>query len=435
MRYSTLPAGMHKAYRRVLDMRRTPWAPYLPFATPSYEYTQSQAWKNIKELENSENKTEFSFFPPTSVFWGVKDEDRLARYIYMFIRLLPVLATRQRLHRKDSRTCAPLTKKEWRSVLGGEYFHNRHWTKDDPEPFDIEKFWIRGDLAFFGEGLHQKIRETGEVQLGRLGCGCEPTLEEVKANSRLKAAFVYLANVHNHLHQLAYLVQPGLKDAEDIPPTTLRNGSSVMLPDFCFSESTLRDERSPLICQMLQVVLGQMDGVQESGRVTWDQRPLRADDSPPSPQEEAEQCRADTHALIDLFLLGKDEDDAKFFEEKKFRACNSALETISLVNLDDAAVEQLHADLLERWFVSCLRKGQWPCELHERPCRLADWCGECRDAHIQAEEDVVDPADAWLSGSESEEDEEDEEAEDEEEEDEEEREARRYRNMLWTECE
>ncbi|KAI0028969.1 hypothetical protein K488DRAFT_89211 [Vararia minispora EC-137] len=263
MRYSTLPGGTHKAFRHMLDMLCSPRVLYLPHPIPAYNYAQQVAWHNINLLEKAENRTEFTFFLHTSVFWGIADHNRLARYASMFIHLLPTMTRRIEINRAD------------------------------------EQKWTAGILK--GDG----------IELGHLGCGCDATEEKITGDQELIAAIVYTANIHNLLHQLAYLAQPGLEKLNRFCAVTLRNKSRVFIPDFCIKDNVDKPLLGgPLLPTLARVILGEDGQVESNGKVVFTD----------FTQDESQLCRKHVDHLIDFFVMDADPDASQFFQEHGFKA-------------------------------------------------------------------------------------------------------------------
>ncbi|KAI0026951.1 hypothetical protein K488DRAFT_74944 [Vararia minispora EC-137] len=319
MRYSTLPGGTHKAFQHILDMLRNPPMLYLPRPIPTYDYAQQIVWQNVNLLNMAKNKTEFTFFLHTYIFWSIADNDRLARYAR--------------------------------------------------QPFSLDQFWIRDDDTIFGKTGTAAILKGKGIELGCLGCDCDATKEKVKDDQELIAAIVYTTNVHNLLHQLMYLVQPGLEKLSHFPAISLQNNSYLFIPDFCIKENLDKPLlEGPLLPTLARVILGEDGRVQTNGRVVFFD----------FAQDEAQIRRKHIDHLIDFFVMNADPDVNQFFQKYGSKARDVIVSSVQVEELDDVNVEELKAHLLERWFISCLQKGQWPCKLYKRPKEYTDWCRECR---------------------------------------------------------
>jgi hypothetical protein len=319
-----------------------PRPPYMPAISPEHEVAMQRSLKHIDLLPVVDGGAA-SFLPPSTIFNNVGPE-RVLRYTTMLLQLWPFLLHRISLARSDSNV-RPLTAKAWRSVLGGEFWKDL-WPKDKRDDFKVAvNYWRYGSDVIFGKELSLQVRQGRELQLGRLICGCEPTLDIVTQCKILITDVVSGLAQWEHLLQLAALA-PG-SVAKSGVPVIKDHGRELCVPNF------YEDKQVGVLALIKTIALGGQD-VPSCGWpyifCGWELR-------------DEVDLRKWLLAVREFFLQHAAH-RAIFdnFEDDWIKSAELLRAQIRSLRVDK--LEPMAQEFLARYFVLCFRQGQMPPEVH-----------------------------------------------------------------------
>jgi hypothetical protein len=419
-------AGATKpAYRRVIDLHRRPRVSFIPQAAGPYE--EARLWAVAHGLTNLLESSDvlLTFFPPASLLTHMEQREYLVRALVLFVRLLPTIKQRVVLARSDPHVTRIGTR-TWKELLRGLLFNN------DSSDFDVETFWKSGYLSFFGQELNAAIvRGEEPLNIGKLDCGCEATIERFEHDNALIGAVVNCIAQFNRLHELANVLTPHLlhipevkektsllPKAQQRPKNSKSSGSKSEKARGKARESSgsgkaressgsksekargkerekvvdqwssgkvvgmsSKDERvyrmpdffgmeseQPVIKSMLRVVFGTAS-IKANGWPDWD----RENDSLSAQRERVA-------ALQDLFVNWVDASQVSHLvkNDASFSAHEDQLHSLEVFNLQPEELEAWEYHFLKRYFLACFTVGQWPEVLLAPSPPRSLRCADCR---------------------------------------------------------
>jgi hypothetical protein len=125
------------------------WIVQLPLWQNAMLHAKKFLFNNLPDIPLS------TFFPPfDTIAYAV---DKTSAYLVRTVQLWPFIKARAILSRSDSNVSL-LSRKEWRNILGKEYFQHAMWPKEIHKDYDASIFWKYGGPQVFGTALSDDIR-------------------------------------------------------------------------------------------------------------------------------------------------------------------------------------------------------------------------------------------------------------------------------------
>ncbi|KAI0028642.1 hypothetical protein K488DRAFT_89545 [Vararia minispora EC-137] len=336
---------------------------YMKQPLDKYEQAQQRAFTHLNMLGEVRGHIS-SFVPPVHLFYGCNSVARLHQYVALTIKLLPYLLHRVRLACTDPGVKG-LTGKQWRDILGGEYWKEQ-WPGEEHQFFNMEgDFWKYGGASVFGREESEHIRTGATVpSMGRLLCGCEATREIIQGDGPLIASVVGGLNQWVLLYQLAALAQNSL--ATENIPVVQEGPIQYRTPDFFETDKA----RTGIIQIIKEIVIGKRE-IPTSG---W--LPLWTG---------ADECDVRTrrrwlNAVCRFFIFHNDH-CARIDELDSYGWTTSKeLRWVQIDSLQDSSLDKQQQVYFNRFFISCFLAGQWPTEFLPTPDHPEDAikCRTCR---------------------------------------------------------
>ena len=351
-------ASANPFFIRQVHIAKLPRAACVPATFWKFEQSLRRVNEHLHVLQQVKGYIG-SYLPPPSLFYTVRDNERLYRYVRSSILLMPALALR--VPRKLPR----LPTSKWKEVLNGEYWRPR-WPVGQRQAFSMDgDFWRYGRAEIFGEDAAERIAKGEVPSLGRLRCGCEASRDTIcqdgVVSTLLAQDVVFGLNQWALLHQLPALVMEALERAGF---TAVQDGPARHItPDF------MSGEDAPLVIKNILNIVTKGEPVPADG---WPKIWCGFDEL------ELEDRRKHLNALRRFLLFYNDQKD--YFEHKEGWAAASVLRDQDLLSYDDTQLSRVTQEYLDRLAISCLKAQQWPTEFFfdiEDPHRALH-CWRCR---------------------------------------------------------
>ncbi|KZV74631.1 hypothetical protein PENSPDRAFT_681813 [Peniophora sp. CONT] len=213
--------------RRYLELRGTARPADMPKLLPDYAAADEEILHHLHYMP-ANGPHLATYLPPVHLFFGMKDEHRLATCLANMAWLMPILISRIAMARRPGSKIERFRVKDWRDILWG-----KGWTK--------EGFWEGGGKLFFGGSLEELAAAEGDVEnptkYGELPCGHEATVENIQGDRRLEHDMLVLLGQWQVLLFLPSLANPalleraGVKGMVEVFKPTLENNHERRAPD------------------------------------------------------------------------------------------------------------------------------------------------------------------------------------------------------------
>jgi hypothetical protein len=336
----------------------------LPLPVLQYEVAKQRGFAHVDLMPEVEGHLA-SFFPPTTLFHNDSNSSRVLKYAVMALKLWPLILHRISLARDDPKV-RPLTGKEWRNVLGGEYFKMK-WPKVERTGFpEAEDFWRYGGVEFFGQAISDKItgpqRYSPASSFGKMLCGCDPTIEKVQKEPQVLEEVVTGIAQWELMHQLVELAHSSMKSL-GLPPTQIGD-RTVFIPDFTGAD---RELKSGVFGLIRKIVLGEHA------------IPVHGWLEPFSGLEynNVKSYRAWINALRSYVLSHTDR--SEIFSPDRGWLTSGTLQGKNVASLPEDKLDDIAQELISRLFVTAMLGKVWMPEmlpLPERPSARMLKCSE-----------------------------------------------------------
>ncbi|KZV59165.1 hypothetical protein PENSPDRAFT_724967 [Peniophora sp. CONT] len=221
------------------------------------------------------------------------------------------------------------------------------------EEYEHARFWKYGGERFFGKAESDRLKSNPNArpELGKLPCGCDPTLDLIENDPIIVTGVLYLLNQLHLMHWISNLMDPMLFGGRTTDKTSKHHTFDV-LPGRNVGGS---------IEWVIQAVSGKpvLSG-------NWP-----ATGTPPTAAEHKQSL--DHLAEILGFSAHGETLDAEMKSDNEWVpniAFNPRLATITPLEREE--------HLMLRYYLTSFKCGQWPVEFHMRPPEDSFKCRKCR---------------------------------------------------------
>ncbi|KAI0026503.1 hypothetical protein K488DRAFT_92433 [Vararia minispora EC-137] len=246
------------------------------------------------------------------------------------------------------------TGKQWREILGGEYWKEK-WPAEEQGSFTMARwFWKYGGREIFRKEQSDCIWAGMLVpSIGQLRCSCEATVKKVATDLFLIASVVSGLEQWAFIYQLTVLAQVKLK--EHACPV-IWDGKIKHYMDFFLGDGWGWGEGTSTVEHMKMIVFGE-EGFES--RTRW------AEDAWSGPMEvNLGKRRKWLQAFLHFFVFVADAECNKAIDKLGWTTIAELSHKLTLIpSMNHDRMNNLEQDLTDRYFLMCLMVGNWPAEI------------------------------------------------------------------------